>query len=308
MTKIYLLMLLCVARIWAEPNIVSEDPVYSFGRIDSKQKVKHIFKVSNNGDKELLISRVRGCCGTTVSCSNKRLMPGESTDVYVKLSFFGKRGSQRKMIYVESNDPDTKYYTLTVSGEVYDGIFYDKSIVVFDDLKQDSVQYSSIIVKSLSNINFVVTNIYIDADYIQSSFSKVADNVYKVDIKTVPPVKKSMNISYIKIFTDNNKYPYVSVPVRTSVLQDIVAMPSKVQITKMPFYKAFVLRSKKEKHFKILNVKVPVEGMSYAVYQLRTASYKLVLKGNTSIRNLKGKKVIVKTDDAENPDVEIEFL
>ena len=144
--------------------------------------------------------------------------------------------------------------------------------------------------------------------FIQASFSKVKDNEYKVNVSTLPPIKKNLNISRIKIYTDNKEYPEVTVMVRTSVLQDIMVMPSKIRITKTPFYKSFVLRSKTGKVFKVLSVDMPVDGMDYKVYPLRTSSYRFVITGAVPLEKLRGKVIIIKTDAAENPEAEIELL
>ncbi len=308
MKKIELILLFIAFQLHAVPKIACDDPIYSFGKVNNGKTLEHIFIIKNIGDTDLIIGRIKGCCGTTVMCSNKRVAPDDYTMLNVKLSFKGRRGSQRKTIYVKSNDPDKQYYALTLAGEVYTGIFSDKQTISFDGLKQDSLQHASSVISSLSNIDFSITNVSIDADYLQASFSKVKANKYIVDINTVPPIKKQMNVSHLKIFTDNTEYPYITVPVTTSVLQDIMVMPSKVKISKTPFYKSFVLRSKSGKKIKILNVEMPIDGMSYEVSPLRTSSYRLVVKGNVLPEKLIGKMIVIKTDAPENPDVGIELL
>ena len=293
---------------YASPKIACDDPIYSFGKIDNTKPFEHTFIVSNKGDEELVISRVKGCCGAKVKCYKKTVSPGDTTTVNVEISFKDRYGPQRKMIYVHSNDPDTKYYGLVISGEVYSGIFSDKKLIELKDLKENSKQQASFTITSLSNITFSVTNVFVDTKYIEASFIKVKDNEYKVNVSTLPPIKKNLNISKIKIYTDNKKYPEVAVMVRTSVLQDIMVMPSKIRITKTPFYKSFVLRSKTGKVFKVLSVDMPIDGMSYTVSPLRTSSYRLVIKGEVALEKLKGKVIIIKTDAVENPEVEIELM
>ncbi len=308
MKRLCLFLVFITIQSYAAPKISCDEPEYSFGRVDSINPLEHTFIISNQGDENLVIGRVKGCCGAKVQCSKKIVAPGETSQIYVKLSVKGRHGFQRKMIYVKSNDPDTKYYGLIISGEVYTGIFSKKEIIEFTDLKQDSKQQTSFIVTSLSNITFSVTNVSVDTEYIQTSLSKIKENKYRVDVDTLPPIKKNINISYIKIYTDNKKYPEITVPVRTSVLQDIMVMPAKIRITKTPFYKSFVVRSKTAKQFKILNIDMPVDGMSYKVSPLRTASYRLIIKGAVPLEKLKDKIIIIKTDAVENPEVEINLL
>jgi hypothetical protein len=308
MKTLCIFLFFIVSPLCAAPKIVCDTPVYSFGKIESTEKQEHTFIIKNIGDQELIIDRVKGCCGAEAMCCKKRILPGETTTINVKVSFIGRRGNQRKKIYIKSNDPDKKYYKLILSAEVYTAIFSEPRLIEFKDLNKNPLQQISFMVMSLSNINFSVTNVFINSGYINISFNRIKNNEYKITLDTIPPVKKGLKVLKAKVYTDNKQYPYITVPVRTSALQDIMVMPAKVKIIKSPFYKAFVIRSRSNKKFKVTAVDMPVNGLSYKVYPLRTSSYKIVIKGKVSVKELSGKSIIIKTDAVDSQKVEIEIL
>ncbi len=79
---------------------------YDFGDIAIGDEVTHNFVIRNGGDEDLLIKRVKASCGcTAVSPEKKLLKPGESTNIGVVFDTKGRKGKQRKSVYVETNDP-----------------------------------------------------------------------------------------------------------------------------------------------------------------------------------------------------------
>jgi uncharacterized cupredoxin-like copper-binding protein len=120
--KSFILIILSVTISYAQflgPKISSQQLEHDFGNIEYGQKVTHYFVLTNNGDDNLLIQRVRASCGCTVAKPEKdKLAPGESTKLKVEFNSAGRKGKQEKTITVSTNDPKTPELRLKIKGMI----------------------------------------------------------------------------------------------------------------------------------------------------------------------------------------------
>ncbi len=101
------------------PKIFALEKSYDFGKVDQGEIVEHDFLITNNGDGLLKISKVRASCGCTAANPVKNeLKPGESTTIHVEFNSRGRRGLQKKYIYIYSNDTENPEFRLKLTGEV----------------------------------------------------------------------------------------------------------------------------------------------------------------------------------------------
>jgi hypothetical protein len=92
--------------------------IFDFGTINEGEKVEHVFKLSNNGKRDLLIRNVKASCGCTAVKHENTVKPGETTDISVVFNSRGKRGRQNKSITITTNDPKNPTIVLRVMGTV----------------------------------------------------------------------------------------------------------------------------------------------------------------------------------------------
>ena len=92
---------------------------YDFGAIvESENPVSHKFEVTNNGDKPLVISNVRGCCGLTISGWTKEpIDPKGKGFVEATIHTRGRRGGFNKTVTVFTNGTPQST-SLTVRGNI----------------------------------------------------------------------------------------------------------------------------------------------------------------------------------------------
>jgi hypothetical protein len=101
------------------PKLVTQQDEYDFGDIKQGEKVSHIFVLTNSGGDLLTIKNVKASCGCTAALPEKNeLAPGESTNLNVTFNSAGRFGKQKKLIRIESNDPDNPQVIVTIKGNV----------------------------------------------------------------------------------------------------------------------------------------------------------------------------------------------
>lgn len=95
-----------------------DEKVHDFGNITLGEKVTHVYKLSNNGKRDLLIRNVKPSCGCTAVKHSNNVRPGETIDLVVEFNSKGKRGRQNKTITVITNDPKNPSTLLRLMGNV----------------------------------------------------------------------------------------------------------------------------------------------------------------------------------------------
>lgn len=80
------------------------EEAFDFGTIKEGEKVTHVFKFKNTGNKPLTISNARGSCGCTVPDYPKTpIAPGDQGEIKVEFNSQGKKGNQTKYVTLNAN-------------------------------------------------------------------------------------------------------------------------------------------------------------------------------------------------------------
>lgn len=122
MKKVLLYLVLVSSVNFAQlmnPKLVMQQNEYDFGNIVQGEEVSHTFVLTNGGSGLLKIINVKPSCGCTAAMPEKdELGPGESTNLNVKFNSSGRFGKQKKLVRIESNDPDNPQAVITFKGTV----------------------------------------------------------------------------------------------------------------------------------------------------------------------------------------------
>ncbi|MCG1035427.1 DUF1573 domain-containing protein [Polaribacter sargassicola] len=92
--------------------------VYDFGTVNEGDIVETVFKVTNTGKTDLVITNATGSCGCTVPVWPKApIKPGETGDVSVRFNTNGKPNRQQKTVTLTTNTESGRE-VLTLKGSV----------------------------------------------------------------------------------------------------------------------------------------------------------------------------------------------
>lgn len=99
-------------------QISFEKETYDFGKVVQGDIVRYQFKFKNTGNKDLIISDVKGSCGCTVTQFPKHpIKPNQESTIDVSFNSAAKMGPQNKNLAVYTNaEPSLK--VLYIKGEV----------------------------------------------------------------------------------------------------------------------------------------------------------------------------------------------
>ncbi len=101
------------------PSIEINDRVFDFGEIKQGEKVSHNFVVTNSGESNLVLRKIRASCGCTAIQPEKKVIEsGESTNIVAEFNSRGMSGRQNKSVTIYSNDPKKSTLLLRLTGTV----------------------------------------------------------------------------------------------------------------------------------------------------------------------------------------------
>jgi len=105
-----------------QPKLLVSEEEWDFGKVTQGEKPTHIFMVKNEGEGDLVITGVKGCCACIeVSISSNLIKPGESAELKVSYDTTDYVGKDEKHVFIYSNDPQVpdKRISLYVETEVF---------------------------------------------------------------------------------------------------------------------------------------------------------------------------------------------
>jgi len=99
-------------------SISFENKEFDFGTVNEGEIVETVFKVTNSGKTDLIITDAKVTCGCTVPVWPKKpIKPGETEDIQVRFNTSGKRNRQQKNITLITNTESGREI-LTLKGMV----------------------------------------------------------------------------------------------------------------------------------------------------------------------------------------------
>lgn len=102
-----------------QPKIKFKETAWDFSKVKQGEVVSHEFVFANEGDATLDIQKVSTSCGCTAALvSADKVAPGKEGRISVKFDTRGYGGQVRKIIYVDSNDPQDSHRQLEIAADV----------------------------------------------------------------------------------------------------------------------------------------------------------------------------------------------
>jgi len=133
---------------------------YDFGRVSPQAKVKHAFEIRNDGAGILTLKVAeRSCTCILGQLKRDKLAPGETTTLELALKSEGKEGQIVQGVTLETNDPDRRFISLRLLGELRQEVWADQSSVSFIDLAPGEVRTVPIHIYSVWPEGFSVDDV-----------------------------------------------------------------------------------------------------------------------------------------------------
>ncbi len=214
------------------PDIYFKEKVFDFGEVDEGEKVAHSFKFKNRGDALLKIKKVGSTCGCIAALGTKKeLEPGESGEIKAVFNSQNYMGWVRKVIYVQSNDPDESTVALHITGKVLVDIGVNPRRVDFGQVQvgephQKKIELFPMKLKGL------------EVEKVESSVPYLTTRQEEKNIEGKPGVELTVLLTpdaslgrlseSLKIHTNSKKQSVISIPIIGTIRGGVWTSPEEL--------------------------------------------------------------------------------
>lgn len=285
------------------PAIRCDAPTFDFGTNVSSATVEHEFLIANAGDKALAIENVHTGCGcTSSSLSGTNVPPGGEMRLGIKFRLAGRSGAQRRNIYVKSNDPRCRIFTLQLVGEVLPaqpgapelvrvnmgkgGSFsVTPPAIAFGAIPREAAVTTSVeVVFSGANAGALATAVARDLPRVQVRLEPGGDATQRVTVTTLPPLPAGPMRGKIEIRTAHANAPAIMLPVTGMALGELLVFPKDVVVSGAAggtnaVVRHVVIRSRSGKTFQLQGAAVDLPGAGVTWMAVGTNAFRLTLDG-----------------------------
>lgn len=213
-----------------KPKIVFKEKIYDFGKIYIGEIVTHNFKFKNQGQDELIISSVKSSCGCTAALVSKsNIHKDEDGEIQIKFNPGRYVGKVSKSVTVNSNDPESPTYKLTITGEIIEEVTVNPKKVNFGIIRKGDSCTKYIEVKTIPEAKIEIKKVESPSPYIVITQDKtVADNIYKyqVSMSHYDYIGKFNGIIFI--YTTSSKQERIDVSFSGEIIGDVTFYPEIV--------------------------------------------------------------------------------
>jgi len=298
-------------------KIVCPEPEFDFGRSDNIKKVEHQYVVRNEGKADLTIHQVKASCGCTAAKLDKdKLAPGEQTNINVSLDLRNRKGSQKKTISVMSNDPATPTLTLTLKGEAVPVVAVEPEILNFGTITDDAPVTKTLTLRAAKEgVTFHVKEVTMKNSQLQFTMETKeieAGKAYEISATAPGGLKPGGYGGQIEISTDFPDNPIFRVTATLRVLGAFQVTPQRIMLQSNPDAPATTqqiiqVAPGRVQDFEITEVVPPIPAIKFTLEPKRGKTAVVKLTEVPVSDELTGKELIIKTNNAENPEIRVPF-
>lgn len=289
------------------PMIICDESEYFFGSVTNTETVEHEFIISNEGGAPLFISAARVDCGCVLTrLADKALAPGDRTKLGVKFNLKDRSGSQARRIIVESNDPAQPRLLLYLVGEAIAPMEIKPDRIYWGNIHTAAAAEKSCEIRFHENDESYINSIIPpDPSFAAELITLKPRRIYKVIIRTVPPLRPGSFETALRLLTDHPRFRTLEIPMQGRVVADIFAIPDELVLNpseKGRNSRALLIYSGLKKKFKILKVELPVPEIKATIRSMATGGgYRLDLRNLTPSPDLDGTSIVIFTDSETMP-------
>ena len=295
----------------AGSGLVCEVAEQSFGEARADASVTNTFALSNAGTNAVRILNVRPTCGcTTAALSTNVLPPGTTAQLTTVLSLAGRRGYQRKAVYVESDDPVHPHLKVEVTGTVITDIAAEPPGIHFGTVAATGRISRDVILAARSNLTFAVKSVNTGSSLFKAEAeTRDAGHGAVIHITCEEPRAPGTASAIVQVTTDCPTQPELTIPVSVFVGGDLVAVPSQLVLVEAGTNEVrtanLSVYSPAGKAFAVKRVELPDSSLTSRVVSVTADRVRIEIQSRGALQAVDNQSIRVMTDMATVPEVKV---
>jgi len=210
-----------VERGTAQARLVLDAQNIDLGEIYNGEVVKTRILLKSAGKSPLTIVRISTSCGcTTVKQPQGDIAPGKTDVLEVEFNSSGFRGKAVKYVYIETNDPENQYASVTLSALIKEELqpVENNTLLWFGDVPVGKSAEQAYILKNISPNTIAIKGVTASSRSVNVTFDREnvpPEGVVTFIVNVTPGKKGYLNESF---FVETNSEHQKKVPVRISLM------------------------------------------------------------------------------------------
>lgn len=215
------LMLLLVSSGFSQAKLALDSQEIDLGEMYNGEVVKARIALKSAGKSPLRIVRISTSCGcTTVKQPQGDIPPGKTDFLEVEFNSAGFRGKAVKYVYIETNDPENQYTSVTLSALIREELqpVQNNTLIWFGDVPVGKKAEQTYALKNISSNIIEIRSITASHKSLSVTFDKkeVPPEGTVTFVVSVTPEKTGyLNETF---FVETNSKHQKKVPVRVSLM------------------------------------------------------------------------------------------
>lgn len=283
----------------ATPSIACDAPTFEFGSVSNTETVKHTFTVRNDGKSVLNISGVKPACGCTIAdISSKVLQPGESATIAASLSLKGRRGLQTKTITVNSDDPKTPAYKLTLKGTAASEVGLEPTSIYVGQLGFGEQVTKDVVITNNGTNPLEIVSITSQNNLVTYSVvTNVVGKSFTVKVTNSDSIPVGRISDYLTITTNNDKAKTERLTVFGNVVAKLAIAPTAITLDPAAGVgdQSITIKPGSVRNFQVIDVIWAENPSAIRVINNGINGFTITLRGISAKPELDGTTVIIKT-------------
>jgi len=216
------------------PVIKPDETTHDFGAVWVGPPLKHAYKIKNEGDAPLDISKVKPSCGCTIAGDYpKKLDPGQEGEFPFSMMSTKLRGTFEKGITISSNDPVTPELRLKLRGEVKRYVEVIPSSANFGKVTSQEPQERVLNITNNRDEPLKLTLVpSTDSKFKYDLVEKTPGKQFDLHVTAAPPFEEGTLKSTLTINTNVEQQKDLQVEVLATVPARLEVQPTVVTLTR----------------------------------------------------------------------------
>jgi hypothetical protein len=209
-----------------------EETRHDFGEVNQGERVVHHFIFRNEGDSTLTIEKVASSCGCAAAlATTDEVQPGEQGEIKVTFNSSGYVGKVSKWVYVHSNDPNGEKVKLRITCTVVVDILVRPSAISFGKIQLGEPTSSKFTLLPMKLEKIEVKEVKVSSEHLTyrvSDYSDGGKDGYEIEVTLDSEMPVGDFTEIVKVHTNSEEHPVLSVNVRGQVRGDVWAEPEEI--------------------------------------------------------------------------------
>lgn len=218
-------------RLAAIKKEIQQAKTFDFGKVRSGDPVEHVFEFRNSGTETLEVKSIQLTPPLTVAKMTRRVKPGETASVAVRLEQPRRPGDFEGLIVIHFTKEDAPEAFFRVQGRVVGPIDFEPMRAFFvTAFKGESTEQSLEITNYESEPLRILKVEHDDARFATDLATVEAGRRYRLTLRTKESAPAGKSKETIRLLTSNERSPVIQIPANMQVRDRVYSFPDSITL------------------------------------------------------------------------------